>query len=137
VCRQESTVKWSDDYATGIQRIDEDHKMLFRIAEDFRAALDVGRGGGVYSVLLDTLSSYCRGHFRFEEQCMNEYRCPVAQKNREAHVTFLEVLSGFRQRYAASGFDRTDARKLVDTIDRWLDDHICHVDIHLKRCVKK
>lgn len=130
-------MKWSEDYATGIQRIDQDHRMIFRIAEDFRASLDEGHGREVYLVLLNTLRSYCRGHFDFEEKCMNEYRCPVAQKNREAHVSFLEVLSGFRQRYDASGFDREDARRLVDTVDQWFHDHICHVDIHLKRCISK
>ena len=130
-------MKWSDDYATGVQRIDEDHKMIFKMAEDFRAALDEGMGGAVYPVLLDGLSLYCRGHFGFEEQCMEAYRCPVAQKNRKAHARFLETLSGFQQRYAVSGYDRTDARRLVGTVDQWLADHICRIDIHLKRCVSK
>ena len=130
-------MKWRDDYATGVQRIDEDHKMIFKMAEDFRSALDEGRGGTVYAVLLDALRLYCDGHFGFEEQCMETYRCPVAQRNKEAHVGFLETLSGFKQRYAASGYDRTDARRLVDTVDQWLDNHICRIDIHLKRCVSK
>jgi hemerythrin len=130
-------MKWNDDYATGVQRIDEDHKMIFKMAEDFRAALDAERGGAVYSVLLDALSLYCRGHFGFEERCMEEYHCPVAQKNKKAHVRFLETLSGFRERYAASGYDHTDARRLVDTVDQWLDNHICGIDVHLKRCVNK
>jgi hemerythrin len=130
-------MKWKDDYATGVQRIDEDHKMIFKMAEDFRAALDVGRGDAVYSVLLESLSLYCRGHFGFEERCMEKFRCPVAEKNKEAHGRFLENFSEFQKRYAASGYDYTDARRLVDTVDQWLDDHICHIDIHLKRCVNK
>ncbi len=130
-------MKWSDDYATGVQRIDEDHKMIFSMAEDFRAALDTGGGGAVYTVLLDALTTYCRGHFGFEERCMEEYRCPVAQRNKDAHVSFLETLAGFRQRFAVSGYDPADARSLVDTVDRWLANHICDVDIHLKRCVSK
>ena len=130
-------MKWSDNYATGIQRIDEDHKMIFKMAEDFRAALDEGMARGVYAVLLDALKMYCRGHFGFEERCMHEYQCPVAQKNKDAHVEFLETMTGFQQRYAENGFDPVDARRLVDTVDQWLDDHICHIDIHLKRCVNK
>jgi hemerythrin len=130
-------MKWSDKYATGIERIDEDHKMIFRMSEDFRAALDEGLGSDVYAVMLDNLSLYCRGHFGFEERCMNEYRCPVAQENKQAHSWFLENLSGFQQRYAEDGFERADAWKLVDTIDQWLSSHICNVDIHLRRCVTK
>lgn len=123
-------MKWKEEYAIGIQRIDEQHKMIFKIAEDFRAALDEGRGATVYSELLNFLHRYCRGHFSFEERCMDEYRCPVAQRNKDAHVRLIEVLSGFQQRYASSGYERTDARSLVDTIDQWLADHICRIDIH-------
>ncbi len=128
-------MKWRDDYATGVQSIDEDHKMIFKMAEDFRAALDVGRGDAVYSVLLEFLSLYCRGHFGFEERCMEEFRCPVAEKNKEEHIRFLEKLSEFQEHYAASGYDHTDARRLVDTVDQWLDNHICRIEVHLKRCV--
>ena len=130
-------MQWSNDYATGIQRIDEDHKMIFKMAEDFRAALETGAGGAVYTVLLDAITVYCRGHFGFEERCMDEYRCPVAQRNKDAHVSFLEILAGFHQRFAVSGYDPADARRFVDTVDQWLADHICDVDIHLKRCVNK
>lgn len=130
-------MKWKEDYATGVERVDEDHKMIFQMSTDFRAALDEGLGGEVYSVLLDNLSLYCRGHFGYEERCMNEFRCPVAHKNKEAHAGFLEVLSGFQQRYKASGYDRANARKLVDAVDQWLTDHICNIDIHLRRCVSQ
>ncbi len=130
-------MKWSDDYATGIERIDDDHKMIFKMAGDFRAALDECNGGAVYCVLLNALNLYCRGHFGFEERCMDEYRCPVAQKNKDAHAKFLEALSEFQRRYSVSGYDPKDARRLVDTVDQWLTDHICHIDIHLKRCVSK
>ena len=130
-------MKWSDDYATGVPRIDEDHQMIFKMAEDFRAALDVGRGDVVYSVLLESLSVYCRSHFAFEERCMDEFRCPVAEENKEAHGRFVEKLSEFQERYAESGYDHTDARRFVDTVDQWLDDHICRIDVHLKRCVNK
>ena len=130
-------MKWSEEYATGVERIDQDHRMIFQMSEDFRSALDEGLGDEVYSVLLDNLKLYCRGHFGFEEQCMTAHRCPVAQVNKAAHKNFMQTLSGFQQRYDTHGYDRKDARDLVDTIDKWLDSHICRIDIHLKRCVSK
>jgi len=130
-------MRWSDEYATGVERIDDQHKMLFKFAEDFRAALDEERGERVYGVLLRSLDLYVHSHFSFEEKCMDRYRCPVAQRNREADVRFVEVLSGFQQRYAVSGFDHAVARDLLDTIDQWLGDHICRIDVHLKQCVEK
>lgn len=130
-------MKWSDEYTVGIQFIDEQHKAIFRWSEKFRVLLDQGLGRKAYSDALYDLTVYSQNHFGFEERCMNEYRCPVAEKNKAAHAQFIEALSGFQQRYDAAGFDLKDARKLVDVIDEWLADHICGIDIHLKRCVEK
>ena len=35
-------MKWRDEYATGVQSIDEQHMMIFKTADDFRSALDEG-----------------------------------------------------------------------------------------------
>ena len=70
--REESIMKWSDDYATGIQRIDDIHKMMFLIAEDFRAVLDEGSEVAVFSDMLETFRIYANRHFDFAERCM----CP-------------------------------------------------------------
>jgi len=125
-------MKWSDDYATGVEQVDDQHKMLFKMAEDYRSALDEGRGQGVYSEMLRSLDLYIRTHFGYEEGCMTKYQCPVAGANKAAHTRFVEVMDGFHQRYAANGFDRADARNLVDTLDHWLADHICRLDVRLK-----
>ena len=130
-------MKWREEHATGIRRVDEQHKTIFKMAEDFRITIDEAGGERTYSSLLDFLAAYCKGHFRFEEQCMEEYRCPVAQKNKEAHSMFLATLRDYQQRDALGGYLAADARDLIDTVDRWLDEHICNVDIHLKDCVNK
>ena len=130
-------MNWSDTYATGIQRIDEQHRTLFQMADDFRAGLDEGRGERIYGLFLEFLDRYIRGHFGFEEQCMEEYRCPVAQENKEAHARLIEVVRGFQRLYAASNYRAADARELVDTVDQWLAEHICGIDVQLKQCVSK
>ncbi|HJP31722.1 MAG TPA: bacteriohemerythrin [Candidatus Latescibacteria bacterium] len=128
-------MKWKEEYATGIPRLDEQHQMLFKMTEDYRVALDEDMGEQTYVDLLVVLTRYCRGHFGFEEDCMEQHKCPMAKENKEAHAQFLDVLAKYQQRYSAIGFDGVDARKLVDTLDQWLDSHICRIDTHLKRCV--
>ncbi len=68
---------------------------------------------------------------------MEEYRCPAAHENKEAHAMLLATLGNYRQRYETSGYLATDAQKLVHTIDRWLDEHILGVDVQLRSYVKK
>ena len=131
-------MKWSIKYATGVERIDTQHKRLFQMSEDFRDALDEGRGGRVYGLLLDSLNltGYARAHFGIEEECMEQCRCPAANENSVAHVKFVEVLAGFHKRNVERGFDRAEAQCLVDFVDQWLADHIGRIDVQLKPCVE-
>lgn len=125
-------MKWSDRYATGIARVDAQHRMIFKMSEDLRDALDEGGGERVYGGMLQSLRLYARAHFRFEEDCMERYRCPVAQANKEAHAKFVVVLTEFQEQYGVTGFDPVEARRLVYSLDRWLADHICRIDVRLK-----
>jgi hemerythrin len=129
-------MKWSEEYATGIERIDDHHRMLFKMSEDFRESLEAGGGERVYGSLLRSLDVYARSHFHFEEGCMEQYQCPVARRNKDAHVEFVEMLTGFQQRYRSKGFDRADVLGLVDFLDQWLSGHICTIDVQLRKSVK-
>jgi hemerythrin len=130
-------MEWAERHATGIPEVDVQHKMLFRMTDDFRTALNEGKGEGVYEGLLQSLDLYVRTHFRYEEGCMEKYACPAAEGNRNAHLKFVETLSGFQVRYASRGFDRSDSRQLVDTLDHWLDNHIGRLDVQLKKSVQE
>ena len=129
-------MKWIDAYATGIARVDDQHRMLFKSVEDFRGALKAGEGERTYGLLVTFLDRYSRGHFAFEERCMEQYRCPVAQKNKNEHAALTDTLAGYQERYKAKGYSEAEASSLLDTIDAWLDSHICRVDVHLKSCVR-
>ena len=136
-------MKWKDEYAIGIEPIDEQHKSLFQIVGDFRIVLDDDvlddddKGESTYGLFLATLSLYILDHFGIEELCMVQHRWPVAEKNKNDHAKLMETLSGFHQRYNASGYNYAEASRLVDTLEQWLADHICRLDMHLKKCVKK
>ena len=129
-------MKWSVQYATGITKLDEQHRMLFKMSEDYREALDQGQGERVLAVLLASLDQYARGHFGREEHCMYRYRCPAATMNSEAHGEFTRALAVFSQRFAQDGFNRSDAQDLVEFMDGWLATHIVRIDVQLKPCVE-
>ena len=102
-------VKWSDNYLTGIKRIDDQHKALFQMSDAFRDALSEGSGQRVYGSLLGSLRAYARAHFGFEEGCMERCQCSAAERNIHAHSQFLQGLTGdFEKRYAIVGFESAD-----------------------------
>lgn len=130
-------MKWRNEYIIGIEPIDEQHKTLFKLVEDFQAVLDDGKGERTYDLLLGTLDAYARCHFGIEEECMMQRHCPVAEKNKKAHAELIETLSAFQNRYCSSGYNHEDASRLVDILEQWLAKHICRIDMHLKKCVNK
>ena len=129
-------MKWSEALSTGVALLDEQHKTLFRMSDDYREALAAGKGARVYKVMLDSLYVYARSHFGSEEQCMHRSHCPAAAANADAHGRFLAVLAEYRQRYAVSGYREDEAARLVDFIDGWLAGHIGGIDVQLKPCVE-
>jgi hemerythrin len=128
-------VPWSEGYATGVERIDSQHRMIFQMAADFGETLEAGAGEGVYGSLLQSLDLYVRTHFSVEEGCMHRHQCPVAVDNREAHQRFMVVLQEFADRYGVVGYRATDAQRLVETLEAWLVQHICQIDVRLRDSV--
>jgi hemerythrin len=128
-------MKWTQKYATGILRLDEQHQLLFKMSEDYGETLAAGKGQRVYALMLKGLTEYARAHFDFEEQCMYRHHCPAALDNSAAHRRFLRGLDGFKERHAVSGFNEHEAKRLVSFVDDWLASHIGLIDIQLKPCV--
>jgi len=130
-------MKWKEKYATGSKKIDDQHKLMFAYSEDFREVLDEGLGEKTYDLFLETLRVYAEAHFNYEEGCMLAYKCPVACRNKKEHANFSKIVEKETARYQRRGFERKKARELLDMIDRWLDEHICKVDVQLKDCIDK
>lgn len=128
-------MEWREDYATGIPQVDDQHRMLFRMASDYREALDADQGARLYPELLTSLDLYARGHFGFEEGCMARFICPAAKRNLAEHGEFVAVLQGFQAGFERDGFIQAVAYELVNTLELWLAQHICGVDVQLKRYV--
>jgi hemerythrin len=130
-------MKWSEDFTTGFEHLDRQHRMLFAMADNFREALDHGEGERSYGAMLDGLGGYARAHFGIEQGCMEECACPAADINREAHRRFLDTLNSFQQRFEADGFIRADAYALIGFVERWLVEHIGQIDVQLRPCAQQ
>lgn len=130
-----TAMKWSDQYSTGIAHVDEQHKLLFRLAERLREILADQGGVRLYAQWLDVLETYARSHFRYEEGCMHRLQCPAAGANSAAHGQFQETVASFQRRYADRGYIVADGRELVEFLEGWLTDHIARIDVQLRSCV--
>ncbi|MCK0101193.1 hemerythrin domain-containing protein [Pseudohalocynthiibacter sp. F2068] len=92
-------MQWKENYSTGNEEIDEQHKTLFAFSDDFRSSLEDGFGLRTYEGYVEFLSVYSKTHFDFEDKCMLAHKCPVAPRNRAEHKTFAKLVTEENEAY--------------------------------------
>src|SRR5271165_6537178 len=97
-------LRWSEEFATGSPLVDVQHKMLIEKTNELEKVLNgPPPNKAFYDDLLDFLGTYVATHFKFEEQCMSQHKCPVHEENQQAHAAFLSVFAKFKERYQIQG----------------------------------
>lgn len=129
-------MEWSERFATGIEHLDNQHRMLFRMETDFSHALEEGGGERVYGEFLRSLEMYSRIHFGAEETCMHRFQCPAAAANLDGHRAFRDLLADSQGRLLAEGYRRGDALLLAEELRTWLVEHIGRIDVQLRPLVE-
>lgn len=110
---------WRDAYASGHERIDEQHIKLFRLANRVLEAAvgDLQSDAAQESLLceLDLLLGHVAEHFRDEEAVLEGRRYSRLKQHRLAHKSLLERAQRLRDRVQAG---RADLGELTDFLAR-------------------
>jgi len=128
-------ITWSDTYATGVARIDAEHRQLVALLNELEEAVQLGRGSHAIGGIVARLCTYADRHFSHEERCMEQHRCPTAAANKQAHGAFKQMLERAKPRLAGGGgalAAQIVHRELCD----WLVNHVLRVDTALRVCVR-
>lgn len=126
-------ISWSETFATGVARIDEEHQKLVAMLNQLEEAIQVGRGSKLISALVGDLRLYADRHFNHEESCMEQYRCPTAAENKEAHAHFREMLAKAQLRLTGGG-NALAAQQVHRELCEWIVKHVLRVDSALRSC---
>ncbi len=127
-------LEWNDKYATGVEKIDEQHRRLFKMINDFEVLVRNNTAKDRFVGALKFLGNYTTAHFAYEEGCMQRMECSVACANKKAHAKFLEAFQGFVARFNSEGYSDALANELLETAQAWLVQHICGIDTRMKHC---
>jgi len=117
---------WNQKYVLSCPKIDDEHRMLFRLAENLHLALAAGRGAEVLKGLFADLIGYTRTHFAHEEALMRASGYPAYRQHKAEHED-LAARAAALQKQGETG-------KLTVTLDtmrflrEWLDHHINQSD---------
>lgn len=127
--------EWKDEYLIGDKEIDDQHKTIFHFLADLEDGIKHGRSDELVRQAIDFLDKYIRDHFKFEEKCMHDRKCPVAEYNQHSHTKFLEAFEKISDKYLHNGDPIQLLREIQALVKVWLVTHIIRIDSHLKNCM--
>jgi len=120
-------MEWSENYATGIRMIDNDHRELFDIvnllAEHVKDDIDSIH----LSQITERLDRYVKEHFQREEKLMRDYAYPGLAAHHIKHAEFVKVIEAIRI-IEHNCPEKLDADKFLLYLSRWLRLHIMGTD---------
>lgn len=130
-------IKWSETLATGVTKIDEQHKELFTRVNSLLEAMSQGKGKEEIGKVVKFLGDYVVGHFSMEEALMDKENYPDKINHKAQHKAFINEFQQIKKELE-TGSPSTIAliqtqRKIVD----WLTNHIGATDKKLGDFLKK
>lgn len=131
-------IKWTEAQSVGIEKIDNQHKMLFNSINDLVDAMNEGKGTEEIDKLFLFLESYTLDHFSLEEGYMEEYNYPEPERGKHlsAHKDFKKDFAELKGKLSEKGPARSLAMKASTLLGSWWISHISNIDKVLGKYLK-
>lgn len=119
-------IKWTDEYSIGIEYIDQDHKKLLHLLNQFSIAYDYAQCEEFEREALEDLVSYTKYHFKREEKLMADYNYPGLIEHKEEHQAMIDTVEDYVKIYNKQGHD--SLKQVTNLLEFWLINHIKESD---------
>jgi len=121
--RTDKEITWSEELRTGIQSIDEEHRSLILLINDFHKSLFVGDGREKIVDVFEKLLDYTVTHFKNEEELMHKYDYTETDRQVREHRELTEEVMELNKdkKYLLQ-------ENISDFLNSWLRNHIMDTD---------
>ena len=124
-----SLLTWIDEYALGIEEVDEDHQALIKLINDLHAALDKGSSDEDIVQFLTEVHARFAAHFAEEERIMRRSGYSEYDAHKGDHARLLDEILDLIDDY---GEVYSLAPALLGTrLENWFMVHFCTHDARL------
>jgi len=118
--------QWREEFGTNIDEIDDDHKELFKKANQLYEAIHLNEKRSVLEETLDFLIRYTEEHFSREEQLMEKYNFPETEAHKEMHQRLMDEVLEIKKSYRVREIEMD--REFVNFLKDWIINHILTED---------
>lgn len=119
-------IQWIPEYSVGNKKMDEQHKLLFNIINDFFHKDDKQ---GAIEIFHD-ISSYINVHFEAEENLLKQINYPYSEEHIKKHNELRHKFHAIQARL--NDYDIDDHHKIAMFLYNWLAKHILKADMEYK-----
>lgn len=122
-----------DEYLTGIQLVDEEHAMIFQIADKLYNLLNDEFIPDKFDYILEViheLKEYAKKHFADEEAYMESINYKKMFTQKVQHAQFIEKMNSYNPEIIDE--DQKEAcLDILEFINKWLIEHILENDMQI------
>ena len=118
---------WKDIYSLDNQKLDDEHRTLFKIAEEAFAVVEPELKHEKIKNILNKLYEYMKVHFSHEEEYMQEINYPQFEIHKEIHENIVNTINEFVKQLATLSEDSFE-KELAKLIDGTIVHHIVQED---------
>ncbi len=119
-------IEWSDDFATTVHCVDEQHKKLVSMVNDLHKAMTTGKGNEALAGILTGLKEYVIQHFGDEEKLQQQAGYPGFLHHKKIHTQFVAKLVDLENNFKEGRVGIS--MELMDFLKDWLLQHIMGTD---------
>lgn len=130
-------VEWTKELSTELTLVDEQHREIFRRADNLLEACKAGKGKDEVAGTLRFLEDYVVSHFGVEEKIQKDCGYPLYEEHRAMHRQFLAEVEALRNRFDREGPSLDMVIQTNKTVVDWLINHIMKADKALGTYIKE
>ena len=119
-------IRWDESLAIGNELVDNQHKVMFDLANDLNNAVNLGATRTVIETLFGVIIDYTFKHFATEEELVRDGDDYL--QHCYEHYQLLRRLHHYSVEFRN---DRNVTEAPGDFLERWLLDHLSHWDIRV------
>jgi hemerythrin len=129
-------IKWTQDLSVSVNKIDNQHKELFKRINDMIYTMTQSNARVEISKVMIYLESYAMSHFSMEEEYMSTHEYPGSQLHKTQHKEFVDTFNDFKKAYDEKQRTSHLAMKFQSWLCDWWVNHIASMDKDLGAFLK-
>lgn len=128
-------VTWTADLSVGIPELDDQHQKMVEIINKLYDAIVEFRGQSAIAETLESLVTYTKEHFSYEEECMLQCTFAGFPHHKRVHENFTQKVMDLRRK--AQEADFVMSVEILEILRDWLVNHIQDLDQQYATCIRR